>query len=1263
MKKIIKSIFILLIVGTIGIFIFNFKNNTKDDKVNKLESLINIDKLSDEFINKYNEEMDSLNDEQLDNTLIVISENGIDNSYDAEKVIEAPNNQYYLVYKNEEDKNRALDELNKSDAIYSVEENIKFTAFYNSWGIESTGLDKAITNVQGYSGRKSVTVAIIDTGCNTSLFESSYPNKTISYQNFHDGNAMYDDEGHGTHIAGTIAEGTPSNVKILVLKVSNDKSMYMSKIVQALNYVVNNDAASVVNMSFGSETNSSTLEQAILSAKNQKIITVAAAGNDGDTRLNYPAALSTTIGVGAVNQNNQRASFSNYNSSVTFSAPGDYIRSINGLKSGTSMAAPHVACAVAILKSYYKDYSFDQTVGSLRFASTDLGTAGYDTQYGYGVINFKGLTFCNGTCNGTVVFKEEDSSTIEDENVSSISVTPQLTTYNYGSITNLMGSTMRVTLKNGNVLSKTVSSIDGITITGYNPYSTGSQTVTFKAYGKSTTSSVTNSSTFVTKYGYGYSVIDSSLKTVSLTSTHLADESGITKLYLPETINGYKPIKIDDSLFKDTRIDYAYLPSNIIEIGNNSFNNTNLTKVVVKASSITLGNYAFKNNSYLTSFNGNIDSIGAGAFYGCSKINNINLNDDITMIPIETFFGCTKLTSIRLPNSLDIIGNKAFMNSGITSITIPSGVSSINSQAFFGSRITSVTLPKSVSSMAVDMFNSDTFIWVYYNSNAYTYCKNNSLKYRLLDPSSYQITLNKTTYTAGETVNKSDLTIVAKYQDTSPRNENISTYTIKYIDNKNGFRIGHTYFTIEFTNTMGIICSHNINVTVNGKTPTYTVPTGLKGTVGNKLSSITLPSGFQWMSPNTVMDSIGNKTYKVKYVPTDTTMYSTVENINVTVTVSKAVITPSFTIGNLVYSGSTTWNTNLVTISNLNSSDYTITSFKTNTANAGSATATIGVTLTSSGSQNYSFSGGSTSSTFNTTVTIKPKSVSKPTPINMVYYYNGSLQTFQMNGFNTNYMTVSNNTRTDPGRQFVKVNLKDNYCWSDNTTDPLEFSFIIRNAGAIYAGFDYEGVYDGNTHKIDLDVDSGVTIKYSIDTKLYNLNSSPAIKDIGEYTIYYKITSGSNTYEDSNKIKIYGINSIDSSLKTINNHLVLYDSDTTSSLMNLFNIYALTKEFKIYDSNGNPTSNTKFKTGDKLYIILNGKYIANKYDVLVLGDINKDGYVNSGDLLKIRQHMLGTNVLSGLDFNAANLNFDGYVNSGDLLKIRQHMLGTIPLKR
>ena len=82
-----------------------------------------------------------------------------------------------------------------------------------------------------------------------------------------------------------------------------------------------------------------------------------------------------------------------------------------------------------------------------------------------------------------------------------------------------------------------------------------------------------------------------------------------------------------------------------------------------------------------------------------------------------------------------------------------------------------------------------------------------------------------------------------------------------------------------------------------------------------------------------------------------------------------------------------------------------------------------------------------------------------------------------------------------------------------------------------------------------------------------------------------------------------------------------------------------------------------------MYVILNGRYIANKYDVVVLGDINKDGNVNSGDLLKIRQHMLRTNSLSGIDFTAANLNFDGYVNSGDLLKIRQHMLGTNPIRR
>lgn len=1267
MKKIFRYVFILLVIGTIGIFIFNYKfnNNTEENKESKLQSLINIDELSEDFISKYNEEMNSLDDNQLEKTLIVISENGIDNSYNADKVIEAPNNQYYLVYKTEEEKNKALDEFNKSDAIYSVEENIKFEAFdYNSWGIASTGLDSAITAVQGYSGRKNVTVAIIDTGCNKTLFEQNYPNKTIKYINYYDAYAMYDDEGHGTHIAGTIAEGTPSNVGILVLKVSNDRSMYMSKIVQALNYVIDNNAASVVNMSFGSESNSSSLEQAILSAKNQNIITVAAAGNDGDTRLNYPAALSTTIGVGAIDRSNNRASFSNYNSSVTFSAPGDYIKSINGLKSGTSMATPHVANAVAILKSYYTDYSLDETIKTLKVASTDLGASGYDTSFGWGVINFKGLTFCNGTCVQRVIFKEEDNNNIDDQNVTSITVTPKLTTYNYGSITNLMGSTVKIKLKNGNTVSQTLNSIEGATVTGYKPYNTGAQTVTFGAFGKTTTASVTNSSTFITKYGYGYTVLNSTSKTASLTSTQLSNETGITKLYIPETINGYKPTKLGDALFKDSRVSYAYLPSNITEIGNNTFNNAKLTKVDVKASSISIGNNSFKNNSTLTSFNGTINFIGAGAFYGCSNINNITLSNNIIAIDAETFFACTKLTSIKLPSSLTLIGSKAFMNTGISSVTIPSGVNTIESQAFYGSNITSVTLPKSVTTMATNMFNSNTSIWVYFNSTPYTFCKNNSLKYRLLDPSDYDITLNKTTYTAGETVATSGLKIVAKYQDSSPRTENITNYTISYIDNKPSFRIGHTYFTVKFTNTVGTACSKNINVTVNGKTPTYTVPTGLKGTVGKKLSTITLPSGFEWMSPNTVMDSVGSKTYKVKYVPTDTTMYNTVENINVTVTVSKAVITPTFTFGNLVYSGNTTWSTSLVTISNLNSSDYTITSFKTNSANAGSVTATIGVTLTSSATANYSFSGGATSGTFTATVTIKPKGVTKPTAVNKTYYYNGSNQTFEMSGFNSSYMTVENNVRKDPGRQFVKVSLKNgNYCWSDNTTTPLEFSFIIREAGAIYAGFDYEGVYDGNGHTIDLDVDSGVTIRYSIDTKMYNLTTSPAISDIGEYTIYYKITSGSKTYEDSNKISIYGVNSVSSSLKTVNNYLILYDSDTTSSLLSLFNIFAKTKQIKVYDSNGNPTNNTKFKTGDKLVILLNDKYIAKTYNVVVLGDINKDGYVNSGDLLRIRQHMLGTNTLSGINYTAGNLNFDGYINSGDLLKIRQHMLGTLPLKR
>lgn len=79
-------------------------------------------------------------------------------------------------------------------------------------------------------------------------------------------------------------------------------------------------------------------------------------------------------------------------------------------------------------------------------------------------------------------------------------------------------------------------------------------------------------------------------------------------------------------------------------------------------------------------------------------------------------------------------------------------------------------------------------------------------------------------------------------------------------------------------------------------------------------------------------------------------------------------------------------------------------------------------------------------------------------------------------------------------------------------------------------------------------------------------------------------------------------------------------------------------------------------TGDKITLKKGTKTVT--YEVVIYGDLNGDGVINSGDLLKLRQHLIGNSKLSSSYLEAANANKDGTVNSGDLLKLRQHLIGS-----
>ncbi|AOZ92758.1 S8 family peptidase [Paenibacillus crassostreae] len=175
----------------------------------------------------------------------------------------------------------------------------------------------------------------------------------------------HDDNGHGTHIAGTIAAANstmgmmgvaPRSIIYPVKAFDHLGSAYVSDIILGIDWCVHNQVQ-LINMSFGMKTRSRALQEIVNKAYLAGIPIVASSGNDSKRRsIDYPARYSQTISVGATDHNRRIASFSNRGQYVDIYAPGDKIISswTHGKyheMSGTSMATSHVSGAIALLLS------------------------------------------------------------------------------------------------------------------------------------------------------------------------------------------------------------------------------------------------------------------------------------------------------------------------------------------------------------------------------------------------------------------------------------------------------------------------------------------------------------------------------------------------------------------------------------------------------------------------------------------------------------------------------------------------------------------------------------------------------------------------------------------------------------------------------------------------------------------------------------------------------------------------------------------------
>ncbi len=735
-SKINFLIILIIIVIIMGISGYILRSKNDSTSVNS-DDVINLSECSEDFMNNYFDEMREIQEiDNKDNILIVTSKNKIKDGYGASKIVEAPNNQYYLQYNTENERYNAIQEFEKDETIISVEENLYYTineSDYNSWGIEKMSLDTAIT-VTNEKELNNVTVAIIDTGCDIELFNKYYNGKlSETYDVLKESTqTMNDENGHGTHVAGTIAEGTPQNVKVFPIKVSTNGSLYFSDVITGINYITYYEKADVINMSFGGYGYSEALYNAIESAKEKNILSVAAAGNDNTSRKHYPSSYDNTISIASVNSSLNKSSFSNYGSDITFVAPGSNIKSIMSKKaslsensdgdddheiiSGTSMATPHAVSAVAILKSYNKNLNLDNTIDLLKIYATDLGDTGWDMYYGYGMISFKNAEFADGEDNDEYgVFKKKKENPISRIEIN----TPTLTEYNYGSIYNLLDTPINLYFNNDEYITKKLWEIDELEITGYDAYSSDEQIITVKFNNLTTSFTITNPQEF--QSGWEYNVLDENSIELTL---YKDNSSNIGKLYIPETINEYKVVSLannsnliskvfanstDRFLFKE-----IILPKYFTNLGRASLMGlSSLQKITVLADNISVGEYALYGLTKITQFDGLIIELGEGAFRGCRLINNIRLSDSISSIPKLAFCGCDNLENINIPTNVTSIEDHAFEGDyKLTEIDFPEGLKTIGKSAFYSTNLEVVILPNSTETIKQEAFCNAHIIYL-----------------------------------------------------------------------------------------------------------------------------------------------------------------------------------------------------------------------------------------------------------------------------------------------------------------------------------------------------------------------------------------------------------------------------------------------------------------------------------------------------------------------------------------------------------------------
>ncbi|MBO5484442.1 MAG: S8 family serine peptidase [Lachnospiraceae bacterium] len=270
------------------------------------------------------------------------------------------------------------------------------TVARSEWNLHAIRMDGTKT------GNDTIKVAVLDSG--RDIYGDYEVKGSVDLVDGEDNIYGTDLTGHGTavqsvigakenELANTGVTSSDTAVEMYSVRVLDENNQApVSRVAEGIQWCIDN-GMDVVNMSFGTDYYSETLEDLVVKAEQAGLLLVAAAGNNGAEQENgvqYPARYQQVIGVGSVNEKMERSEFSAVGDGVELMAPGENIPVSSSFQCqavgrGTSLAAPHVAAMAAMLWSQDADRSNREIRGILQRSARYLGET---QEYGFGLVDY-----------------------------------------------------------------------------------------------------------------------------------------------------------------------------------------------------------------------------------------------------------------------------------------------------------------------------------------------------------------------------------------------------------------------------------------------------------------------------------------------------------------------------------------------------------------------------------------------------------------------------------------------------------------------------------------------------------------------------------------------------------------------------------------------------------------------------------------------------------------------------------------------------------